>query len=487
MKTTSPHPDWALAHRKPGTELRLIKGRYYLYGYKTVYDPVKKRPKKISGPLLGSVSEKGGFLPSAKRKLEKQGGLSVDKGILCKEYGMSLTVNSLLGLYLRELEKAFPEDWKDLAAVAYCRFVHRCPLKSIPYHLSTGFLPELLDIRPFSEKHASGILNRIGGQPGRMLGYMKSFITKDDFILMDATDVFSSSSNIPLAQKGYNSKMQFDAQFNLMYIYSSGQRMPIYYRIVPGNIRDVKAFRNCLLESDIKNAVLVADKGFYSEDNVKLLREEKLDFLLPLKRNSSLIDYGPIEKNTFKDSAVFFSHEKRVVWSQKTALGDGLFLYFYLDEALRNKEESDYVLRITTHPESHNRENYLKKRNRFGTLALLTGLDGTESTVYQTYKSRMAIEVMFDGMKNVLNADHTYMQNEQTLQGWMFINHITLQWYQHLYIELKEKELLKIFSVNDYVKLLCGVKKIKINDTWHLNEFPNQTKKFIEKMGLKIT
>ncbi|HSI77266.1 MAG TPA: hypothetical protein VK957_15310 [Lunatimonas sp.] len=60
------------------------------------------------------------------------------------------------------------------------------------------------------------------------------------------------------------------------------------------------------------------------------------------------------------------------------------------------------------------------------------------------------------------------MQNDQILQGWMFINHIIiLQWYQHLNIELKEKERLKIFSVNDYVKLLCGVKKI--NDTWHLN------------------
>jgi len=59
----------------------------------------------------------------------------------------------------------------------------------------------------------------------------------------------------------------------------------------------------------------------------------------------------------------------------------------------------------------------------------------------------MTIEVLFDGMKNVLEADHTYMQNEQTLQGWMFINHITLQWYQQLYSELKAKGLLKQYSV----------------------------------------
>lgn len=43
------------------------------------------------------------------------------------------------------------------------------------------------------------------------------------------------------------------------------------------------------------------------------------------------------------------------------------------------------------------------------------------------YKSRQAIEVLFDSTKNVLEADHTYMQNEQTLKGWMFVNHITLQ------------------------------------------------------------
>lgn len=55
---------------------------------------------------------------------------------------------------------------------------------------------------------------------------------------------------------------------------------------------------------------------------------------------------------------------------------------------------------------------------------------------------------MFDGMKNVLEADHTYMQNEQTLQGWMFINHITLQWY--------------------------------------LNEFTSHTQKLIDKLAIKI-
>ena len=93
---------------------------------------------------------------------------------------------------------------------------------------------------------------------------------------------------------------------------------------------------------------------------------------------------------------------------------------------------------------------------------------------------------MFDGMKNVLEADHTYMQNEQTLEGWMFINHITLQWYQYLYIELKERELIKKISVNDLIQLLTDVKKIRINDQWYLNEYTSHTQKLIDKLAIKI-
>jgi hypothetical protein len=79
----------------------------------------------------------------------------------------------------------------------------------------------------------------------------------------------------------------------------------------------------------------------------------------------------PPPKGSSKIGAVY--PLTRVSYARNTAFGDGPYLYFYLDEALRNKEESDYLLRITTHPESHNRENSLKKRNRFGTLALLAG------------------------------------------------------------------------------------------------------------------
>ena len=126
-----------------------------------------------------------------------------------------------------------------------------------------------------------------------------------------------------------------------------------------------------------------------------------------------------------------------------------------MDDHLKLKEESDYLTRISNNPETYTIEKYKSKMQQFGTIALFTEPNLDDSIeVYQTYKSRMFIETMFDGMKNILDADNTYMQNEQTLQGWMFINHICLQWYQTLYLQLKEKQLIKKISVNDYIQLL---------------------------------
>jgi hypothetical protein len=162
-----------------------------------------------------------------------------------------------------------------------------------------------------------------------------------------------------------------------------------------------------------------------------------LQFIIPLRRDNTLIDYQAIKTNTFKNEANYFQHEKWIVWHKSYQTQDNNTLHLFVDDGLRVNEESDYLLRIKTHPEDYSLKGYQDRKDRFGTIAILTNLTTTSIDTYQTYKGRMAIEVMFDGMKNIMDADHTYMQDSQRLEGWMFVNHLVLQWYQHLYIELK--------------------------------------------------
>ena len=56
------HPEWALKFKTKKTELRNIKGRYYLYRISSKYDKERKVTKKITHEMLGRITENGGFI-----------------------------------------------------------------------------------------------------------------------------------------------------------------------------------------------------------------------------------------------------------------------------------------------------------------------------------------------------------------------------------------------------------------------------------------
>ena len=72
MKQKALHPDWALACKRKGTELRHLNGKYHLYEVSRKWSPEKKRSVKITGKLLGKITEKGGFIESEKARLRRQ-------------------------------------------------------------------------------------------------------------------------------------------------------------------------------------------------------------------------------------------------------------------------------------------------------------------------------------------------------------------------------------------------------------------------------
>ena len=487
-KIKNRHPEWAVKHKKPGTELRLIKSRYYLYEYKTVYDSVLKKPKKITGKSLGSITEKDGLKPSRsilEKRIQNSSRINIkSSSILVKEFGMSQLVLNKFTETQSQLKKQFGEKWVEVFAMAFVRLVYKCPLKAVSYHLERSLISEKLSIKPFNEKTASGVLNTIGGMQESMQNYMKSFIKKGDYILMDGTSILSKSKEISFAKPGYNSKRDFGGQINLMYIYSASQKMPVFYRLLSGNIKDVKAFKNTLALSGITNATIIADKGFYSKQNIEVLIKEKFKFIIPMKRDNIYIDYSSLKDNRFKSNDNYFNFEERVIWYKSYDLGDTI-LHQFLDDRLRTIEEKDYLDRITENSTKNTIEKYHERQSKFGTISMLTPKKMKDSIeVYESYKGRGAIETMFDGMKNILEADNTYMQNEQTLEGWMFVNHICLQWYQSIYIELKEKNILKKYSVSDYIRHLAGIYKVKIDNEWILSENTKSTLKLMESIGL---
>ena len=68
----------------------------------------------------------------------------------------------------------------------------------------------MLDAFIPTEKSISQGLRKFGIMRNAMVTYMKAFVQSEDCILVDATDIACHSSNVNLAAKGYNSKMDFE-------------------------------------------------------------------------------------------------------------------------------------------------------------------------------------------------------------------------------------------------------------------------------------
>lgn len=483
MKKETTHPVWAIEHRKPGTELRNINGKYYLYGVSSRYDAITKKTKKISGKILGSITQKEGFIESGKRLLDKQAQLGFNATTICvKEYGFSCFIEQQTEQIRTTLQKHFADDWELIIALAYCRLLYHSPIKNMPFHLSKSMLMNEF-AETITDKTISALLRQIGSNRIAVTNYMQSFIKKGDYVLTDMTNIFSASNQISLTKEGYNSDMIFDKQFNLLYIYSPTLSLPVFYRLQAGNIREVKGFQLLLKESNIEQAVVIADKGFHSKQNIEFLDAHKMEYVIPLKRDNVLIEYTKITKT----AANYFKHEGRIIW-HTSYQHKGKTVFLFKDEKLMVQEEKDYLHRIDTIPKEYTLKKYHQINKRFGTIALFTNLKNKNANeVYTTYKSRNEIEVMFDGIKNVLDADKTYMQNDDALQGWMFINHIAIQWYYIIYKILKTNNYLKKYSVNDFIVHLREVKKVKINNQWTLEPITASTQAMLQKLKFSVT
>jgi hypothetical protein len=57
------YPAWTQKYKEKGLAIHPIGGKYYLYRISSVYDPVKKRAKKITKEYLGRITEEDGLIP----------------------------------------------------------------------------------------------------------------------------------------------------------------------------------------------------------------------------------------------------------------------------------------------------------------------------------------------------------------------------------------------------------------------------------------
>ena len=152
----------------------------------------------------------------------------------------------------------------------------------------------------------------------------------------------------------------------------------------------------------------------------------------------------------------------------------------------RIKEESDYLLRVKSHPEEYSDEKFYDKLHGFGTLTIIYDVEnnGNPQQLYEAYKQRNEIETMFDSYKNFLDADKTYMQDRYVLEGWLMANFIAMMAYYKLFNRLKQANLLSKYAPKDIIELSKSIYQLKIQGVWNRSEITLKTQKLFKKINI---
>ncbi|MCL2257117.1 MAG: transposase [Candidatus Bathyarchaeota archaeon] len=141
-----------------------------------------------------------------------------------------------------------------------------------------------------------------------------------------------------------------------------------------GSIKEIKVLKYFVERFPNKDIEFVMDRGFTSYKELLKLREEKIHYIVALKKNSALI---PLE---FEMSRVFEYRKRNIAFCKIKNESYG-FLYLFLDPELRAVVENKFLGKVRLGVLSMG--DFCERRRLFGVFGLLSDLDVDAWVVYE--------------------------------------------------------------------------------------------------------
>lgn len=478
-------------------------GRTYVYENTTYWDKNLKKCKhhrKIMGHLDPNTGE---IVPNHKKGDNKpQTQSNVPHGhCTVSSTGIERLLNRAvddIGLKTT-LKTVFPEDWEQILTCAYYLVSEGGALSHVekwqrtfssPY---SGKLPS---------QRISELITRI--TPSHRQKFFSKWTglnRQDDYYAMDITSVSSYSELISFVRNGYNRDHEELPQINLLMLTGVASHMPLYYRIIPGSIKDVNTLQDSLANmSFMEKAPLyyVMDKGFYSKSNIDAFYAFHKKFIIGVPFTSKLAcDVVEEFRETIRSHHNFIStHGNELYAITKPITWDGhrFYLHVYYDSLKAALEEKnfDHTLyccrqeilngkRVKEHTEYYEKFFFIKetpvrgiqveyneeaisehKRNRIGWFVLATNSIKDKTRALELYRNKDSVEKCFDDLKNDLDMKRIRMHSAEAMEGRIFIQFISLLITSRLKHVMNEAGWFKDYDLQEVLNEMKSVQTVSI-------------------------
>lgn len=250
-------------------------------------------------------------------------------------------------------------------------------------------------------------------------------LARKNNVLIDSTGLINDISFPLTAINNHNGVINEEIRLILVVDRSSG--FPLYFKYVPGNIVDVSTLPTVYAELKALNIKLyqsIMDAGYYSEKNIKVLYQRKIQFIIRVVSgrtfHTELVNEHAHDLIK-KDHIVYYRN--RVIFIKmvrKELFGKIVYAYICIDLQRRHMEERKFIEKLKDEYVSD--EDFEKTMDKNGLFVLISSFKIKPVDILPLYYTRQAIEQVFDTAKNNVDLIPLRVHGEDTFRGHLFLS-----------------------------------------------------------------
>lgn len=356
-----------------------------------------------------------------------------------------------------------------------------------------------------------------------------SYVCENDGIALDITSISSYSELMGSVEWGYNRDHEDLRQINLCMLLGEFTRLPIYYSIYSGSLRDVSTLRTTLAElaaicPDIERKV-VMDKGFFSTANIKAMLDpsNRVSFLVSVPFTSRYaihlvesekksIDH--VENTVYTQDGVIRGVYRIRSWP---GIDERLHTFVYFNPEKEVKERNElygYVKDLEQHAlkDPFNRKlqkeynKYLiirrsqtqstgvtvrirgdvvdKELKTAGWLVLIGNyVDDTQQAI-DYYRMKDVVEKGFDRMKNTLDLRRLRVSNDERMENKIFVSFIALILTCAIDKIMKDKQLYSKYTISGLLRKMSHLHQTTVHGKVILQPITKEQREILRAFDL---
>jgi transposase len=449
----------------------------YAYEVTSYWDPKKKTPRQ-KVRYIGVVDRDRNLIERPPARKEENLILDFGDTYLLYEFMKRMKL-------LRIMEGVFGEHVTGATSLMCYRLCHPSAMRYAKLWHEGNISRFLFKGTDLSSQRISEFLSIIGNETLQrkfFTHYVASLPRVGGGVIIDAT-ALPNQIHLPFNAWGYHDG-EIDKQIRFLFVIDKDTSLPLFFRYVPGNIVDVSSLNVTVEELDkigIKHSFVLIDAGFFSEDNIKELYRNKIDFLTRLPSMRTLFkELIKKETRTLERFEHAVRYGKRALFVKQkniTLYGKQAYAYIVLDPERKGRETRKLILQAMEGDEDDVEYKLMKK----GVMILVSSFTIDAKDIVPFYYLRQTVETLFGFSKDDLKLLPLRIHKEETLRGYLLLIFLALT----VFLTLK-KEIGQKHTVEEVLFTMRNLKCKVYDDEILVQELTKQQKEIAEALNIIV-